>query len=90
MAGERQLAAGSEDPDRAFGCVVDEDGLGESEPGGNRLPALPRDGRAVEEDAERIAAAAVRPDEHPEDVDGDHLGPSAAPASRVARSRATA
>ena len=72
MAGERELAAGREDPDRALRGIVDEDRLGEAEVARDGLATLGRDRGAVEEDAERVAAAAVRADEHAEDVELGH------------------
>src|SRR6478672_1334008 len=72
VPGERQLRGGREDPHCARVPVVDEDGLGEAEPRRDRLPPLRGDRAAVEEDAERVAASAVLPDEDPEHVERGH------------------
>src|SRR5439155_5327617 len=56
VTGERQLAGRGEDPDRTLLRVVDEDRLGEAEVPSHLLASIGRDRRAVDEDAERVAA----------------------------------
>ena len=68
MAGERDLDRRREDPDLGAAGVIDEDRLREPELGRNPLPLAVRHLGAVEEDAERVAAAVVGGDENPEDV----------------------
>ena len=69
MAGERQLDLGGEDPQRRPLAIVDEHRLGEAEIAGDLLAPRLRYLRAVEEDPERVAAAAVGGAEDPQDVE---------------------
>ena len=72
MPGERELDRRREDPQLARLAVVDEDGLGEAEVGGDGLAVGGRDRAAVEEDAEGVAALAVGAEEDAERVQGGH------------------
>ena len=87
VAGKRELGRRREDPARAADPVVDEHGLGEVEVGRDGLSPSLRSVAAVEEHTQRIAAAPVRPDEDPENVELGHWVPPDSSATRVNATR---
>ena len=69
VARERELDGRREDLQRAGRGVVDDDGLGEPQVGGDGLAGGGRDGGAVEQDAERVAPGPVGAEEDAEGVE---------------------
>jgi hypothetical protein len=72
MPGELEFELGGEDSHLAALAIVDEDGLGVAEFGGDGLTLRLGHLGAMEEDAELVAAAAVRGAEHAQHVEGGH------------------